>query len=148
VRILHIQLQPENLGALKVILTLHGKELKLKIETSSKETAAILARDHQLLKDLVQAAGYEITDQSVAITVKNEFAPSLGFPHRNQSESAPIANAFQNGLSQSDQGGRDNDRRGPDANAERGHQSFISSAANETDSGEDAIALRSSGIYI
>jgi hypothetical protein len=70
VKSLHIQLQPENLGELKVLMHLHGKELTLKIEASSQEALAILSKDHQALKDLVTQAGYEIADASISISLR------------------------------------------------------------------------------
>lgn len=69
---LHIQLQPEDLGELKIVMSLRGKSLSLKMEASSKEAASHLMRDHQYLRDLITKAGFEMADKSIVISVAKE----------------------------------------------------------------------------
>ena len=69
VKSIHIQLQPENLGAIKVTMHLRGQELKLKIEVATKEAGDLLSRDHQALKDLMAQAGYDVNDASISVSL-------------------------------------------------------------------------------
>ncbi len=69
VKSIHIQLQPENLGAIKVTMHLRGQELKLKIEVATKEAEDLLSRDHQALKDLMAQAGYDVNDASISVSL-------------------------------------------------------------------------------
>ena len=72
VRSLHIQLIPESLGELKVQMHLRGSELTLKIEVSSRLAAMKLSEDKDMLKDLLEKAGFEMTGEPVMIVVRSD----------------------------------------------------------------------------
>lgn len=72
IKSLHIQLIPESLGELKVLMHLRGSELTMKIEASSKLAAMKLSEDKDLLKDLLEKAGFEMAGEPVLIVVRSE----------------------------------------------------------------------------
>jgi flagellar hook-length control protein FliK len=84
VKSIQIQLHPDDLGTVKVAMHLRGDDLRLQIEVSSKKVEVLLLNDHQVLKDILGQAGYEITDASISIT----FNPSdLNPPQRSAAAS-------------------------------------------------------------
>jgi flagellar hook-length control protein FliK len=120
VKTLHILLQPENLGDLKVVMSLHGKILSLKIEASSKETAAILTKNHQILKELVIKAGYEIADASISISQRSEsqsFNPTQNVEHQFVEH---MSEQSQGRFSDTDFGGRNESRQNERQNTSGG----------------------------
>ena len=72
VRTIHIQLQPDNLGELKVSMHLKGQELRLSVEVYTLEAHAALQRDKTILREVLEKAGYDIAEQSVVVTLRLE----------------------------------------------------------------------------
>lgn len=68
VKSIQLRLHPEDLGEIKVAMHLRGDELRLKIEVTSRQVETLLLRDHQVLKDLIGQAGYDVSDASILIT--------------------------------------------------------------------------------
>lgn len=70
VKTLHFQLQPEHLGELKVSMHLKGDELRLTVEVTTREAHAALQRDTSYLRQVMEKAGYDVAEQSVAVTLR------------------------------------------------------------------------------
>lgn len=67
-KILHIQLQPENLGSVTVRMELRADMLELRIDAQKAETAELLRRDREVLSSLMKAAGYSADDANIRVT--------------------------------------------------------------------------------
>lgn len=83
---LHIQLIPESLGELKVLMHLRGSELTLKIEVSSKLAAMKLTEDKDLLKELLEKAGFEMAGDPVLIVVRTDQSTNSDARMNDQSQ--------------------------------------------------------------
>jgi chemotaxis protein MotD len=68
VRILHIQLQPADLGLLTVKLALRQGGLDIQVEAAEHRTARLLEADRDRLSDLLRSAGYAVDGLSVQVT--------------------------------------------------------------------------------
>jgi hypothetical protein len=60
VQILHLQLEPENLGKVTVKMRLTGPKLELQVEAERPETGRLIGNDKDLLSSKLQSAGYAI----------------------------------------------------------------------------------------
>ena len=133
---LHIQLHPESLGALTVSMSLRGKELELKIETSLQETAVKLSRDRELLKDFVESAGYEIGEKSVMISFnpdQNNFdTKHNGGQFGNESNAAQSQSSTMNFAERRDPG--------PDVRREKKYETHTSFDSRSVDQKFDKTA--------
>ena len=67
-RILHIQLQPQDLGTLTVKLWLKGSGLDVKLEAADPHTVRILEADRDRLTDMLRSAGYSVDALAVLPT--------------------------------------------------------------------------------
>ena len=85
VKSIQIQLNPDDLGKIKVAMHLRGDELRLQIEVTNKTVETLLLNDHQALKDLMGQAGYDVKDASISIAV----SPAEQSPQRGVAASDP-----------------------------------------------------------
>jgi flagellar hook-length control protein FliK len=91
VKSIQIQLNPDDLGKIKVAMHLRGDELRLQIEVTNKAVETLLLNDHQALKDLMGQAGYDVKDASISIAVSSaELSP----PQRGVAASDPSQGAM------------------------------------------------------
>ncbi len=67
-KVLHIKLDPPELGALTIRMSLKNDTLHLQIEASRHETARLIERDHDALSGMLRSAGYSIDGLSVQVT--------------------------------------------------------------------------------
>ena len=67
-KVLHIKLDPPELGALTIRMSLKNDTLHLQIEASRHETAKLIERDHDALSGMLRSAGYSIDGLSVQVT--------------------------------------------------------------------------------
>ncbi len=67
VRVLHIQLQPAELGLLTVRLSLRDNALNVQLEAAEHRTARLLEADREKLSDLLRSAGYAVDGLQVQI---------------------------------------------------------------------------------
>jgi chemotaxis protein MotD len=67
VKVLHIELQPADLGTIEVRLSLKHDALELKLEASRAESAALISRDKDALAGMLRSAGYLIDGLTVQI---------------------------------------------------------------------------------
>jgi chemotaxis protein MotD len=66
-KVLHIQLQPADLGTVTVRMSLREKTLQLDLEVSRGEGAQLLQRDKDALSSLLRSAGYLVEGMDVRI---------------------------------------------------------------------------------
>ena len=68
VKILYIQLDPPELGALTIRMSMKDDTLHLQIEASRHETARLIERDQNALSGMLRSAGYNVDGLTVQIT--------------------------------------------------------------------------------
>lgn len=109
-RILHIQLQPADLGTVTVRMSLKNNELELHVETARADTARLIEKDRQMLESVVRSAGYATEGVTVHIAEPDRTA---GLSGQSTSSSAfgQSMSSFHSGSSASD--GRGQGERAP-----------------------------------
>jgi flagellar hook-length control protein FliK len=106
VKVLHLQLQPDDLGTITIRMSLKGDALDIRLEASRSETAGMLQRDQDALAKLIGAAGYRIE----GMLVSSSGSDSAQFADGRQSGFSQSSMSGQSGSSQSDarsSGGRE-----------------------------------------
>ncbi len=107
VKNIQIQLHPDELGHINVGMHLRGVELKLSIEVTSRNAEALLLNDHQVLKDLMARAGYDVSEASISISLSPvEPGPAQRHVPANKSSQESLAgqgNRQQPGASEENQ---------------------------------------------
>jgi hypothetical protein len=68
VKILHIQLDPPELGALMIRMSMKDDTLHLQIEASRHETARLIERDQNALSGMLRSAGYNVDGLTVQVS--------------------------------------------------------------------------------
>ena len=68
VRVLHIELQPADLGTVMVRMSLKDDALHLQLDAGREQTARLLQKDRETLTSVLRAAGYHIDGVSVRVT--------------------------------------------------------------------------------
>ncbi|MGE5510127.1 MAG: flagellar hook-length control protein FliK [Bacteroidota bacterium] len=66
-KILHIQLQPADLGAVTVRMSLKDDALELKLDVSQQGTAHLIQKDHEALSQALRSAGYLVDGVTVQV---------------------------------------------------------------------------------
>lgn len=130
-RVLRIQLSPDDLGTVTVELRLTNGQLETHLRASQAETAALLHRDAAILTDLLKQSNYQ-----PEVTVSQARASdSGGFSGNAPSQGQP---GFSDGGARPGQGG------------DRQRQSDRSPAAGrrEGERGDETIRPRDSGVYL
>lgn len=107
-KVLHIQLQPADLGTVTVRMELKHSELSLQVEAERADTADMIRNDQDTLSKLLRSAGYNIDTASVRVADVDRAAAS------QQSGQSGSQTSFQS--SQQSHAGasehRDNSQRG------------------------------------
>ncbi len=76
VQILHLQLEPENLGKVTVKMRLTGPRLELQVAAERPETVRLIGNDKELLSRKLQSAGYAVG--TLVIQTADSQAPQPG----------------------------------------------------------------------
>ena len=130
-RVLRIQLRPDDLGTVTVELRLANGQLETHLRASQPETAALLHRDAAILTDLLKQANYqaEVTVSQARPSDSGGFSGNA--PSQGQS-------GFSDGGARPGQGG------------DRQRQADRSPAAGrwEGERGDEAIRPRDGGVYL
>lgn len=133
VRILQIQLKPDELGTVNVRMRLSGGTLEIQLRASNPETARMLERDRDALTDLLKASGISADTISIVgidggtsqITGRDAGRPFEG----DGAQTQPEARDSRDGLDQdnrgsgnddSQKGGRDDEARNRSRSADAG----------------------------
>lgn len=112
VKVLHLQLQPAELGTLEVRMRLTDAGLEIHIEASRPETAALLKTDREALASVLRASGY--APETVTVSVAEKGGPPGESASRDDGQ-PPASGArpdAQSGSSR-EQGGRSEARFRP-----------------------------------
>jgi chemotaxis protein MotD len=112
VKILHLELQPEDLGTITIRMSLKQDALDIRVEASRYDTACMLQRDQDSLAKILTSAGYRIDGMTVVTAATDGAAISDGRSQAFLSSSTPQ----HGGASQQDSrssGGRSNAESSP-----------------------------------
>jgi chemotaxis protein MotD len=135
VRILHIQLQPAELGLLTIKLSLRDGGLDIQVEAAEHRTARLLEADRDRLSGLLRSAGYAVDGLSVQVTPSDKsgqaFTSFAGTGNPGQPGPQP-----QPGSAQGDAGRGQQSRSRPDDGA---------GTLSKTEEGENAHSVRPAG---
>jgi chemotaxis protein MotD len=133
VRILHIQLQPAELGLLTIKLSLRDGGLDIQVEAAEHRTARLLEADRDRLSGLLRSAGYAVDGLSVQVTPSDKsgqaFTSFAGTGNPGQPGPQP-------GSAQGDAGRGQQSRSRPDDGA---------GTLSKTEEGENAHSVRPAG---
>jgi hypothetical protein len=129
VRVLHIELQPADLGTIEVRLSLKQDALELKLEASRAESAALISRDKDALAGMLRSAGYLID----GLTVQVADADRSGMTGQSggQGTQTPMQ-----GSAQGQSGSSNPDAQSDRAGRQPGHENR-STPSNRDDNGPD-----------
>ena len=78
VKILHLELQPADLGTITIRMSLKQDALDIRVEASRYDTACMLQRDQDSLAKILTSAGYRIDGMTVVTAVTDGAAVSDG----------------------------------------------------------------------
>lgn len=135
-RVLHLQLDPEGLGAVSIKMRLSGNRLDLQLESDRADTMRRIGDDSGQLVEKLRAAGY-VTDHLVVRVAEPHMEPTqqgLSAGENSASESHGGAQAPSPGMSQ--QGGSNADA-GPGAQRDHGPSKTPAAAAEVSSFGRD-----------
>jgi chemotaxis protein MotD len=110
-KVLHIQLQPADLGTVSVRMELKDAELTLHVEADRKETADLIRNDQDTLATLLRSAGYNVDSASVRIVEGDRTLAS-----QQSGQQSAQANLQSSTQSQSGASDRQGHARGEDTN--------------------------------
>ena len=139
-KILHIQLQPAELGTVSIRMELREGGLELHVEAAKAETADIIRGDKDTLSNLLRSSGYNVDANSIRVaegdrTAASQQAGQQGAQTNMQSSAQPqYGGAERHARGHRDTGGSS----GGDASAQ----------ANRTDVHETTTSRASGGLYI
>jgi flagellar hook-length control protein FliK len=136
-KVLHIQLQPENLGVVTIRLAVKDNALRLDLEVGRGETANLIQRDRDALSALLRSAGYLIDGVEVRIADQS----GLGAHGASGQSNTHMQGGAQSGSSQTD--GRSPGER---SQHERGNNASGNGRGREDE--QASRSARGGGIYI
>ena len=110
VKMLHIELQPVDLGTVTVRMTLKDGVLELQLDAGREETARLLQQDRDTLSSILRSAGYHVDAMTVRVAEPDRSAP------------APAASPAFSGQPESQRGSAQADGRSPGGHDRAGHQ--------------------------
>lgn len=123
VKVLEIQLQPMELGSVKVTLKIVGDNLEVSVRAANQQTVEILEKDRQLLDRMLRSAGYKadvVTIQAAAddrpafqvLSSSNTSSGNAGWQLGGQGNGQGSAGASSGGEQQA---GKNGDQTGDNA---------------------------------
>jgi len=107
VKVLHLQLEPANLGAVTVRIALKDNVINLQVEASRHETAFAIEKDRELLSNALKSAGYlvdGISSQPAADPARPGLQVQAASNDGQMSSSLQSQSDSQSGLAQSGRG--------------------------------------------
>jgi hypothetical protein len=144
VKVLHIQLQPADLGTVTVRMSLRRDVLEVQLDVSRQDTAHLMRQDREILSKVLQSAGYVLDGLTVHVVEPDRTAPATQ-QFANQGTHATAQSSVQ---TQPDWSQPDGRPPGMQRQGEGRHSSVPSDAA--IDVVGDAIGARASngGVYL
>jgi chemotaxis protein MotD len=133
VKVLHIQLQPAELGTITVRMSLHDSELRIHLDADRRETAHRLQTDRDALSSVLRSAGYRV--EGVSIQVAGADASAGG------------SQSFLNSSMQQQPGGPQPDaqRSGGNSGGRQDRSAYQTHGRNDEEGNRNP---RGSGLYI
>jgi flagellar hook-length control protein FliK len=141
VRVLHIQLDPPQLGPLTVRISLKDDALNLQLETARHETAALIQTDKDALSGLLRSAGYKLDGLNVQVAAPDRTPQQQQFlgggaaggfgqasgqgAGSRQSDGRPGGRVAAAGGQVDGSAGSGHDRQGPQADKPRGGSVYL-----------------------
>lgn len=97
-KVLHIQLQPRELGDLAVRIALRGDKIELVVQTQRQATANLLMSDQRLLVEALQQRNLDVDSVTIQVVEpdRGSSGQSAGLPHPGQGKSGQ-SEAFLSG---------------------------------------------------
>jgi Flagellar hook-length control protein FliK len=138
IKVLHLELQPADLGTITIRMSLKQDGLDIRLEASRHDTAVMLQRDQEGLAKLLTSAGYHLDGMTVAVSA----AHGSQTPDGSASAFLPTSLPDQGSSSQ------------PDARSSGGRQSASSDSrtfrGNQNDDNDTSGAGRGAGsdVYV
>ncbi len=88
-KVLHIQLQPKELGDVAVRIALRGDKIELRVQTARQATANLLMSDQRLLVEALQQKNFDIDSVTIQLVDpdRNSSAQSAALPNAAQARS-------------------------------------------------------------
>ncbi|HWB44307.1 MAG TPA: flagellar hook-length control protein FliK [Hyphomicrobiaceae bacterium] len=133
VRILHIQLQPAELGTITVRMSLHDSELRIHLNADRRATADMLQSDGDTLSNALRSAGYRVD--------------SLNVQFASADTSAGGSQSLLNGSMQQQPGGAQSGAQPSGGNSGRRQDGGTYQAQRQSDE-EGSPSPRGGGLYI
>jgi hypothetical protein len=126
VKVIHLELQPEGLGAVSIRLAVKDQELHLALEVGRGDTATLIQRDRDTLSALLRSAGYLIDGVDVRMAGPSGLAAA---PMDGQSGTQMSGGAHSRGSQPEDRspgaGPQDNSRGSNPGNRHNGEDDQI-----------------------
>ncbi|MCL4765807.1 MAG: flagellar hook-length control protein FliK [Hyphomicrobiaceae bacterium] len=144
IRVLHVQLQPADLGTVSVRISLEANILEIRVDTHLAAAAELIRRDQGALTGLLRSAGYDVESLTVHAADTDRSAPVSGSPPQQGAQ--PLAQYTSQGPSS---GGQADGRQGG-AGPQSGRQEPAAGAASADAVAEPQAGLRPRprGVYI
>lgn len=99
-KVLHIQLQPADLGTVTVRMELKDAELSLQVEADRAETVNLIRNDQDTLSSLLRSAGYNVDSGSVRVVEVDRSAASQQSGQNGAQSSFQSPSQSQSGASE------------------------------------------------
>lgn len=148
VKVLHIQLQPADLGTVSVRIALKGDALDVQLEVSHGNTATLVAKHRDALENMLKSAGLtpdhigiQVADVDKSSTFSQQSNQNSGQSHSQNSSHSQGGAPLPNGRS-GEQGGEAR-REGSAGNVEQSNR-----AESASPGGGNAKASIGSGVYL
>lgn len=123
-KVLHIQLQPRDLGDVAVRLALRGDKLELRVQTARQATANLLMSDQRLLVEALQQKSFDIDTVTVQLVEpdRNSGAQPATVSNTLQGRGGQNESFLSGSQGQASRQNNDAGREGGNAEAERRDQ--------------------------
>jgi len=102
IKVLHLELQPADLGTITIRMSLKQDGLDIRLEASRHDTAAMLQRDQEGLAKLLSSAGYRMDGMTVTASAAHGSLGSTQGADGQASAFQPFQSSDQGGSSQPD----------------------------------------------
>ncbi len=144
-KVLHIELKPQNLGSVSVRMSLKDDVISLHMETSRHETTAAIEKERSALASALKSAGY-VVDEITTQTADPTRASGRIEAATNDASMSSFAQGESQGRSQTQQ----DSSSGRGQNGQRGAGGDVSlTSSNATGAGADGVSRqRTSDIYV
>jgi len=133
-KVLHIQLQPAEMGTVTLRMSLKDRTLRLEVEVGNAETGRMIQKDREALSSLLRSAGYLVDGLDVRIADSANAGTPTG--------SGQSATQMQGG------GQSQADARSPDAHSREGSPRHHSGDKGRNTHDQAVEADRSGGIFV